>query len=161
MTDRLIADAAQYGFIVSFLIAAAVWLRLPRRQKIELLVAGLVGAALCLALVKLGGALYYDPRPFVTQHVVPLFSHPADNGFPSDHTVLTMFVALSVLYYSRTWGLVLVAVSLLAGVARVLAGVHTPVDILAAVAMAAFAAFAAHGIALWALAHRPLSRTTA
>ena len=152
--DTLIAYAAQYGFIVSFVIAAVVWLRLPRRQKIELLVTGVVGGLLCLALIKIGGALYYHPRPFVTQHVAPLFPHADDNGFPSDHTVLTMFVAFCVLYYSRRWGIVLVAVSLAAGVARVLAHVHSPIDIAGAIAMAAVAAVAAHALARWALSRR-------
>ena len=137
--DAVIAALAQYGFIVSFLIAAAVWLRLPRR-KTELLVTGLVASALCLAFIKLGGALYYDPRPFVTQHLTPLFPHARDNGFPSDHTALTMVVALCVLFYSWRWGLVLVGVSLLAGVARVRAHVHSPIDIVGAVAMAIVAA---------------------
>ena len=45
--DTLIAYAAQYGFVVSFVIAAVVWLRLPRRQKIELLVTGVIGGVLC------------------------------------------------------------------------------------------------------------------
>jgi undecaprenyl-diphosphatase len=144
--NPVIAALAQYGFLVSFALAAVVWLRLPRGSKWELLAIGIVGSLLCLAFIKVGGALYYHPRPFVTSHVEPLFPHVADNGFPSDHTVLTMFVALCVLYYSRRWGLVLVAVSLVAAVARVLAHVHSPLDIAGAVTMAALAAVLAHAI---------------
>lgn len=147
--STLIADLAQYGFILSILVAFIVWLRLPLRQKLELLVAGLIGGALCFALIKLGGALYYDPRPFVTEHVAPLFPHSDDNGFPSDHTVLTMLVGMCVFVVSRRWGLVLIALSLLAGVARVLAHVHSPVDILGAVAMAAVAAAVGWLLARW------------
>ena len=152
--DTLIAYAARYGFIVSFVIAALVWLRLPRRQKIELLVTGVIGGVLCLVIIRIGGALYYHPRPFVTRHIAPYFPHADDNGFPSDHTVLTMFVAFCVLYYSRRWGIVLVAVSLAAGVARVLAHVHSPIDIAGAIAMAAAAAVAAHALTSWALSRR-------
>ncbi len=152
--DSLIADLAQYGFIVSFVIAFLVWLRLPRQQKLELLVAGVVGGIVCLALIKVGGALYYDTRPFVTSGVAPLFPHAADNGFPSDHTAVTMFVALCVLVVSRPWGLVLVAVSLAAGVARVLAHVHSPIDIVAAVAMAAVAAAVGWLVARWVFERR-------
>jgi len=99
-----------------------------------------VGGIVCYALIKIGGALYYDTRPFVTQGVAPLFPHAADNGFPSDHTAITMFIGLCVLVVSRPWGLVLIAISLAAGVARVLAHVHSPIDIVGAVAMAAVAA---------------------
>jgi membrane-associated phospholipid phosphatase len=65
-----------------------------------------------------------------------------------------MFVAFCVLYYSRRWGIVLVAVSLAAGIARVLAHVHSPIDIAGAIAMAAVAALAAHALARWALSRR-------
>lgn len=159
--DTVIAAAAQYGFVASIALAAALWLRLPRREKWELLVAGLVGGVICLGLIKLGGALFYDPRPFVTQHIAPLFAHPADNGFPSDHTVFTMFVAFSVLYYSRRWGAVLIAVSLLSGVARMLAHVHSPIDIVGAVAIAGLAAALAHPVAMWVVRRLPMARAHA
>jgi undecaprenyl-diphosphatase len=151
--NTIISAAAQYGFIVSILIAFVVWLRLPRREKLELLFAGVVGGIVLLALVKLGGALYFDARPFVTQHVAPLFPHPPDNGFPSDHTAATMLVAFCVLVVSRRWGMVLIAVSLLAGVARVAAHVHSPLDIAAAVLMAAAAAAVGWLAARWTFAH--------
>ena len=158
--NTLIADLAQYGFLISFVIAFLVWLRLPRTQKLELLVAGVVGGIVCLALIKLGGALYYDTRPFVTQGVAPLFPHGADNGFPSDHTAVTMFVALCVLIVSRPWGLALVAVSLVAGVARVLAHVHSPIDIVGAVAIAAVAAAVGWLVARWIFERRRRAATS-
>ena len=158
--NTLIADLAQYGFIISFVIAFLVWLRLPRTQKLELLVAGVVGGIACLALIKLGGALYYDTRPFVTQGVAPLFPHGADNGFPSDHTAVTMFVALCVLVVSRPWGLALVAVSLVAGVARVIAHVHSPIDIVGAVAIAAVAAAVGWLVARWIFERRRRAATS-
>jgi undecaprenyl-diphosphatase len=158
--NTLIADLAQYGFIISFVIALLVWLGLPRTQKLELLVAGVVGGIVCLALIKLGGALYYDTRPFVTQGVAPLFPHGADNGFPSDHTAVTMFVALCVLVVSRPWGLALVAVSLVAGVARVLAHVHSPIDIVGAAAIAAVAAAVGWLVARWIFERRRRAATS-
>lgn len=152
--DQVIAYLAQYGFILSFVVAFIVWLRLPRRQRLELLVAGVVGGIVCYALIKMGGALYYDTRPFATRGVAPLFPHAADNGFPSDHTAVTMFIGLCVLLVSRPWGLVLVAISLAAGVARVLADVHSPVDIVGAAAMAAVAAAVGWFAARWILERR-------
>ena len=147
--DALIVYIAKYAFAVSFVIAAVVWLRLPRRQKTELLAWGVLGGALSYVLVKMAGAVFYDTRPFVADHTAPLFPHPADNGFPSDHTALTMFLALIVLRYSRRWGIVLIVVSLLIGASRVVAGIHTPLDIIAAVAIAAAAALVTRPAALW------------
>jgi undecaprenyl-diphosphatase len=152
--DQVIADLAQYGFILSFVVAFLVWLLIPRPQKLELLVAGIVGGIVCLVLIKLGGALYYDTRPFVTQEVAPLFPHAADNGFPSDHTAITMFVGLCVLVVSRPWGIVLIAVSLAAGVARVIAHVHSPIDVVGAAAIATVAAAVGWLVARWIFEHR-------
>jgi undecaprenyl-diphosphatase len=151
--DPLIAALAQYGFIISFAAAFVVWLRLPRMGKLELLVAGVIGGVLCLLLIRVSGALFYDTRPFVTQHIAPLFPHASDNGFPSDHTAVTMFAALCVAFFSWRWGIVLAAVSLLCGAARVAAHVHSPVDIAGAVAIAAVAALAGRLLMHWALAH--------
>ena len=134
--DTVIVYIAKYAFVVSFIVAACVWLRLPSRKKTELLSWGALGGALAYILVKVAGALFYDTRPFVVDHTAPLFAHPADNGFPSDHTALTMFLALIVL-------------SLLIGASRVAAGIHTPLDIIAAVAIAAFAALATRPAAVW------------
>ena len=52
-----------------------------------------------LPLKTLGSTL--TPRPFVVQHVAPLFPRDADNGFPSDHTLLATFFAVCVFFYSR------------------------------------------------------------
>jgi membrane-associated phospholipid phosphatase len=147
--DTVIADLAQYGFLLSFVLALVVWLGLPARQKAEVLVAGVIGGVVCLVLIKVAGAVYFDPRPFVADHVAPLFPHAADNGFPSDHTAVTLLVGFCMLVVSRRWGLVLVVLSLLAGAARVLAHVHSPVDILGAVAIAAVAAALGWLVAPW------------
>jgi undecaprenyl-diphosphatase len=150
--DTVIADLAQYGFILSFGVAFVVWLRLPRRQQVGLLLAGVIGGVVCLVLIKVAGAVFYDTRPFVTQHIAPLFPHAADNGFPSDHTAVTMLVGFCVLVVSRRWGLVLLAISLLAGVARVLAHVHSPLDIVGAVLIGAAAAAVGWLLARWLVA---------
>jgi undecaprenyl-diphosphatase len=156
--DTVVAVVAQYGFILSFAVAFVVWLGLPRRQRWQLLVAGVTGAVVCLVLIRVGGTLFYDTRPFVSQHVTPLFPHGDDNGFPSDHTAVTMFVALCVMFVSWRWGIVLAALSLLAGAARVMAHVHSPVDIAGAVVIAALAAGTGWFLARWMLAHWPWLR---
>ena len=137
--DTLIVYTAKYAFVISLVIAACVWLRLPSRQKTELLAWGVLGGALAYILVKAAGALFYDTRPFVTDHTAPLFAHPADNGFPSDHATLAATVALLVMTYRRWLGVVLLAASVSVGVARVAAHVHHGQDIVAGVVIAVVA----------------------
>jgi undecaprenyl-diphosphatase len=154
--DSIVVFVAKYALFFSLAIAVYVWLRLPREQKWEFVVWAIIGGAVALALVKLGGALFYDTRPFVTDHVAPLFAHAPDNGFPSDHTAASMFAAVLVLYYSRRWGVVLVVISLLIGASRIDAHLHRPIDILGAIVIAVVAALIAFPAARWLTRRWPL-----
>ena len=130
--NTLIVDAAQYLPYVIVAAAVLVWLLLPRLDKVGLAAKGLVALALVGLLIVVGSALHTDPRPFVVDPSVrPLFAHPNDNGFPSDHTALAMTVAALVWVYRRTLGVVLGVLALCVGAARVLAHVHHTQDIVA------------------------------
>jgi membrane-associated phospholipid phosphatase len=83
----------------------------------------------------------------VNPSVHPLFPHPADNGFPSDHTALASGVALLVTVHRRWIGLVLVLISLAIGAARVAAHVHHIEDVVAALVIGVLAALA--GVLAW------------
>jgi len=137
--NTLIILVANYTIYVLALIAAIYWLRSNRSQKIHLAVIGAISAAISLLLIELAGAAYYDPRPFVVHHTVPLLKHAADNGFPSDHTVLATVVALVVFQASRKLGLSMLVLAVLLGVSRVTAQVHSPLDIAAALVIGALA----------------------
>lgn len=121
---------AKYFILLSVLLAVWTFAEQPRGKKKEMIVVGLVGAVLSVALAKLGSHLYYDPRPFVTGHFTPYFSHGNDNGFPSDHTLLASFLAFLSLRYSKKFGAVLLILALAIGLSRVQAGVHHLIDII-------------------------------
>jgi membrane-associated phospholipid phosphatase len=142
---------AKYLYLAVLGTAALIWLAQPHKSKWTLAINGLVAGIMGPALTKLAGTLYYDPRPFVAHHLTPLITHVADNGFPSDHTVLTMIAALTIFQVSRLWGIALIIASLLVGGARVAARIHSPIDILAAVVIAIGAVLAARAISPWIL----------
>lgn len=139
--NHVIVFIANYFLYLSALGALYVFIRLPRQDKINFLLTGVVGAVLALIFAKLGGMVYYDARPFVADHITPLMSHANDNGFPSDHTLLSGFLAFLVLRYSKLWGSVLLVISVMIGLARVLAGVHHIVDIIGSLVFAGLAVF--------------------
>ncbi len=138
--DSTIVFVAKYFLFVSLGVTVWFWWRCDRATRIELLVRLVVGGLLALALATVAGHLYYDTRPFVTEHVKPLFAHAADNGFPSDHALLTSFLGFSVLLYSKKVGAVLLAIAVAVGAARVAAHVHAPVDIVGSFVFSAVAA---------------------
>ncbi|MGC1418514.1 MAG: phosphatase PAP2 family protein [Acidimicrobiales bacterium] len=133
----LIIFVGKYFFILSLVFVGAYWLRARVPVKIGLAGRVIVGGALAAVLAVLAGHLHYDTRPFVTHHLVPLIPHAADNGFPSDHALLTAFLGFTMLLYSRALGAVLLVIAVLVGAARVAAHIHNPQDIVASFVIAA------------------------
>lgn len=105
------------------------WLRAARPVKFTLAWQLVLGGLIALGLARLGGHFYYDTRPFVRDHVKPLFAHAPDNGFPSDHALLALFLAFSLWRYSKPVSATLLVNALLISAARVAAHVHSPTDI--------------------------------
>jgi undecaprenyl-diphosphatase len=134
MYDLLVIFCAKY---LVFAVAAAgllyiafspAWRQLGAVTALSLAVAFAVGKGL--------GLLWYDPLPFVQQGIAPLIPHAANNGFPSDHMLLAATAASIVFVYNRRLGLLLWVLAAAVGAARVSAGVHHPVDVLAAAVIA-------------------------
>lgn len=145
---RLVASFALYAVGLAAVLA---WLRAPRPGKAPFAVAGVVAAALVAVGVKLAGALWTDPRPFVVDHTAPLIAHSADNGFPSDHTALAAAVAAVVLLWHRRTGTALLVVAVLLGASRVAAHVHHWPDVLAGFAIGLVSAALGWLVAHWAV----------
>ena len=74
-------------------------------------------------------------RPFVTypEKVHSVFLHTADGGMPSHHTVFMIALAASTFLFSRTISYIVALMTLICACARIAAGIHYPMDILAAV----------------------------
>lgn len=148
--DSLITAAAQYLLFPILVAATVIWIFLPRHDKVGLAVQTIVSLAIALVMIKLASAIHTDPRPFVVDpSLKPWFAHPADNGFPSDHTALGATVALLVMSYRRSLGAVLLTASILVGAARVAAHVHHAQDIVGGVVIAALAVGAAAAAWRW------------
>lgn len=134
--DFLIVFAAKYLFLASLLLLVYFFFTLKNQLRKKFAIFTFASFTLAYLLAKLLGSFLYNPRPFVSDQITPLVAHAADNGFPSDHTLLTATIAAVVIVYNRKLGLVLFTLSIAVGFARVLAGIHHPIDIIGAVAIA-------------------------
>ena len=132
--DVLIIFCAKYLIYVVALGALVYVYFAPNWKRYGILAA--LSLLLSVAVGKLLGLMWYDTLPFVINGTQPLFEHAANNGFPSDHTLVAAALASAVFVYNRTWGLMLWVLALLVGLARVCAGVHHPIDIIAGAAVA-------------------------
>lgn len=84
--------------------------------------------AWCLAhLLKF---IFQIERPLAKlQNVVPLLDKP-DYSFPSGHTAFFMALAMAIFFSHKKVGYVFIFFAFLIGLARIIAGVHFPIDIL-------------------------------
>ncbi len=131
--DLVVLYTAKYLVFVIVLLAGVYWLTLPKKQKIQMLIFAVILAIVAFLLTRIGGMLYYDPRPFVSHSVTPIYPHPDNNGFPSDHTALAFVVASSVFYMSKKIGAIFLVLALMVGVSRVIGNIHSPIDIVGSI----------------------------
>lgn len=120
---------AKYLYLVVIVLAIIFIALQPRQIQKKILIFALVTLPLTYVLAKIAGKLYYDPRPFVVDHIKPLIPHAANNGFPSDHTLITSAIAALVFVFNKKWGIGLAVLALLVGVGRIYAHIHSPIDI--------------------------------
>jgi len=137
--NGLIKFVGEYFVFISIVVVGAYWLLAKTSKKISLAYQLIVGGILAEAMAIIAGHLYYDPRPFVTHHLIPIIPHAADNGFPSDHALLTSFLAFTMFLYSKRVAIVLFVNALLVSWARVAAHIHNPRDIVGSFVFAAVA----------------------
>lgn len=142
--DPLIIFGAKYLIVISALAALWVVWRLPRKEQIRFTILAVISLPLALILAKVAGQFYVNERPFVVGNFVPLVPHGADNGFPSDHTLLSSALAMLVLLYRTRVGIMLWVIAAIVGLSRVAAGVHHFIDVLGAAAIAVLAVYGTH-----------------
>jgi undecaprenyl-diphosphatase len=130
--NTAIVLVAQYLLFGLALIAGLMWLTVDRAGKLRLAVAAVLGLALVGLGIWIAGSLHVDPRPFVQDPTTaPLFPHPADNGFPSDHAAAAGLLTALVLWHRRALGVVVGIGAVLVAAARVAAHVHHVQDVAA------------------------------
>lgn len=129
--DQPMIWAAKYLIFGVFAVLAVLLVIQARRRRWWRLAA--VGAGLGVAYLGglLAAALHPERRPFTAHpRIHLLIAHPAGQSFPSDHATAAFAVAFAVTaFISVRWGLLLLAVAVLIGFARVFDGLHYPGDI--------------------------------
>jgi membrane-associated phospholipid phosphatase len=135
---RIIAD----GLIIPIVILAAYALlfRVSARDRWRIYARILVAGMTTYLLAKLLGSVYQPAleRPFELLGTSAGALYLDNPGFPSDHALFTAFLTLTV--WSTTGqkklAITLGVMTLLVCVGRVVALVHTPLDVIGGVAMA-------------------------
>lgn len=147
--NMLIIFGAKYLLFVSAVVAIFYLLKQSRERQKEIIIFSVIIFPLSYGVAKILGHFYFDPRPFAAGHFTPLISHAADNGFPSDHTLLAAAIAAAIFRFNKKIGWLLFFLAILIGLARVLTGIHHIVDIAGSVAIVLIIYIFADCFILW------------
>lgn len=145
---RLIADGLVFIILMA---AAATYLVEVRRNIYQQYARSFMAGLTALTVAKLM-SLFYETaeRPFVTLGVAPKAAFLDNPGFPSDHALFVMTLTLIVCFATgrKKVAIILLVLSLLVGLGRVVALVHTPQDVIGGYAAAVI------GVGLWYFGRR-------
>lgn len=137
MFVKLFADSGLVVIVLLSAVAGLYWI-IKEKPNLKILAPYVLMAGLTALLVaKLVSLLPIQKvRPFIEQGVEAGAAFIDNPGFPSDHALVATVVVMAVFvltpYKKVSYGLMVLA--LLMGIARVLALVHTPLDIIGGVA---------------------------
>ncbi len=121
---------AQWVVLSVPLLLLLFWVFGERRQRMIVLLATL-SIVVALASNLLIRGLWFHPRPFMLELGQNFLAHAPGASFPSDHASGMFAMGFALLLASlRKTALVMLALALLVGWARVYLGVHFPFDIL-------------------------------
>lgn len=139
---KLIADGAILPIVI--IAGYALLFLVPKGHRFEAYARILMAGLTAYLLAKLLASVYQPSgeRPFQILGVAPGASYLNNPGFPSDHALFTAFLTLAVWFETRRkWLTITLAVLTLAVcVGRVLALVHTPLDVIGGVVVAGIGA---------------------
>ncbi|MBI3305958.1 phosphatase PAP2 family protein [Candidatus Nomurabacteria bacterium] len=136
--DAIVSFFAVY-FIYIVIVSALLFLFLyfSRKEFIFLCVSG----GLAWILAKILKILIHTDRPFeVFPEVQSLFTE-VGYAFPSGHTMVASAIAFTLFFINKKAGYLFMFFALLIGLARIIAGVHFPIDILGGFILGALIAY--------------------
>lgn len=123
------------GFLADFLIyflfmgLLVLWV-IDGKIKKEQVVHALFACFFSYIIAALIKHFFPTVRPYILNHqATDVFVTPDGGAFPSEHTIVTFALSVTIFLHDRRVGWWFLAGSLLVGIARVLANVHYPIDI--------------------------------
>lgn len=135
---RLIADAAVIPVVL--LGAYALLFKVPKGRRFQVYSRILIAGLTAYMLAKLIGTVYQPSaeRPFEVLGVDPGAFYLNNPGFPSDHALFVAAITAAVWFETRMKKLTIALVILVAliCIGRVVALVHTPLDVVGGVLIA-------------------------
>ncbi len=131
--DGLVVFFAHYFpyLLVGVFLLILIWEK-DRDKKIKAIFLAAASIVLSrLVITEIIRYFYFVSRPFVIDPTVhQLIFHEANGSFPSGHAAFFFALAMVIFFFYKKWGIVFFVSAILIGLARIIAGVHWPIDVL-------------------------------
>jgi len=135
--DTVIIILASYLYLI--IIALALIFFVYEQNKVKLVIMTGISFPFAFVLSKILTTIVQSPRPFIADHIQSLIHSATDNGFPSDHVLISASISLMILNFNKRVGIILCSLTFLVGIGRVLAHVHHSIDIIGSWLISIFA----------------------
>ncbi|OGE64208.1 hypothetical protein A3I48_03215 [Candidatus Daviesbacteria bacterium RIFCSPLOWO2_02_FULL_36_7] len=139
LDQLMIFGATSLIYLVFLLCVILAFKGAMKEKKAVLLI--ILGLPIAFILIKIIHLFFYENRPFVAFHFLPIVAEKMNASFPSRHATIAAVIALSFTFFKSKWALLLLPIMLWVGTARVFVGVHFLQDILGAFLVAGIALF--------------------
>ena len=127
--------------MITFLASILIWLMffglivlwvVDGKIKKETVIHAIFSCVFAWAVSELIKYFFPTLRPFQVQNLIPLTTTiPIDGAFPSSHTAVGFALAVTILKHDKKVGVLYLVMAGLVGIARIMAHVHYPIDIMA------------------------------
>jgi undecaprenyl-diphosphatase len=138
--DRVMVFLGYY-LVFIFPIGLAVYFLLKikeKKSKLIILSSVISGLAAPFVFNEIIRTIYYRERPYVVHIVTKLWEKGPEASFPSNHTAALVAIGMAIYFYNRKLGMAVIASGIIVGLARVVAGIHYPGDILGGIVVGLF-----------------------
>lgn len=129
MNDLLIQFFASFFLWMLFAGVLILWIK-EKKTDINFIISLAFSSTAAWLITVMIKNLFPTIRPFYIEGIDPLtLTIPTDAAYPSTHTAVAFAVALTILLKYKKTGLVYILGAVIIGIARILADVHTILDV--------------------------------
>ena len=147
--DALIKGLANDYFLVigAFFGLLLLWFGTPEPKRRDLnqklALQAMTSMGLSTLIVAILNALFFRPRPFDEIGVTTLLYRPTDSSFPSNSAAVLFGLGFAIWLGNRPIGKIFLLIAVIHSFARLIAGMHYPLDIIGGASIGALTALTA------------------
>jgi undecaprenyl-diphosphatase len=132
-----------FGYYLIFILPAGLAIYFlfkikEKKSKLIILSSAISGLTAPFIFNEIIRIIYYRERPYIVHLVTKLWEKGPEASFPSNHTAALVAIGMAIYFYNKNLGIFVIVCGIIVGLARVIAGIHYPGDILGGIVVGLF-----------------------